>query len=84
MPPAKERVLALIVREAVTNILRHSQAKKCRLALFRAEGAYRLEIADDGRGGTHEEGIGMRSIPRAPKRSAAPPSGALRSERSSP
>ena len=62
MPPAKERVLALIVREAVTNILRHSQARACRLALFRAEGAYRLEISDDGRGGRHEEGVGMRSI----------------------
>ena len=62
MPAAKERVLALILREAVTNILRHSQARRCRLALFRADGAYRLEIADDGRGGTHEEGIGMRSI----------------------
>jgi len=62
MPPAKERVLALIVREAVTNILRHSQARACRLALFQAEGAYRLEISDDGRGGRHEEGVGMRSI----------------------
>ncbi len=62
MPPAKERVLALIVREAVTNILRHSQAGACRLALFRADGAYRLEISDDGRGGAHEEGVGMRSI----------------------
>jgi two-component system sensor histidine kinase DesK len=62
MQPAKERVLALIVREAVTNILRHSQAKACRLDLFRAEGAYRLEISDDGRGGKHEEGVGMRSI----------------------
>ena len=62
MPPAKERVLALIVREAVTNILRHSQARACRLALFRADGAYRLEISDDGRGGKHEEGVGMCSI----------------------
>ena len=62
MPPAKERVLALIVREAVTNILRHSQAKTCRLTLFRADGAFRLDISDDGRGGKHEEGVGMRSI----------------------
>jgi two-component system sensor histidine kinase DesK len=62
MPPAKERVLALILREAVTNILRHSQAKTCRLALFVADDAYRLEISDDGRGGEHAEGIGMRSI----------------------
>jgi two-component system sensor histidine kinase DesK len=62
MPPANERVLALIVREAVTNILRHSHAGACRLALFRAEDEYRLEISDDGRGGAHEEGVGMRSI----------------------
>lgn len=62
MPPAYERVLALIVREAVTNILRHSQANACRLAVFRAGGAYRLDISDNGRGGNLAEGIGMRSI----------------------
>jgi two-component system, NarL family, sensor histidine kinase DesK len=62
MPPAQERVFALIVREAVTNILRHSQARSCRLALFRVEDVYRLDIADDGRGGPYEEGVGMRSI----------------------
>lgn len=62
MAPAKERVLGLILREAVTNVLRHSQAKQCRLALFQAEGTYRLEISDDGRGGNHAEGVGMRSI----------------------
>ncbi|HEV2701732.1 MAG TPA: sensor histidine kinase [Steroidobacteraceae bacterium] len=62
MPPAYERVLALIVREAVTNILRHSQAKACRLAVFQADGFYRLDIADNGCGGDLKEGIGMRSI----------------------
>lgn len=62
MPPASERVLALILREAVTNILRHSQARACRIALYRAASACRLEIADNGRGGEHEEGVGMRSI----------------------
>jgi len=62
MPPAHERVLALIAREAVTNILRHSQAKACRLAVFRAGGAIRLDISDNGHGGALAEGIGMRSI----------------------
>ena len=62
MPPAYERVLALIVREAVTNILRHSQAKGCRLAVSRADGMFQLDISDNGRGGCLEEGIGMRSI----------------------
>jgi two-component system sensor histidine kinase DesK len=62
MSPAMERVLALIVREAVTNVLRHSQAQACRLSLFRDDGAYRLEISDNGRGGAHREGVGMHSI----------------------
>jgi two-component system, NarL family, sensor histidine kinase DesK len=62
MPPAYERVLALIVREAITNILRHSQAKACRLAVFRAGSAIRLDISDNGHGGRLAEGIGMRSI----------------------
>lgn len=62
LPPAQERVLALIVREAVTNILRHSQAGSCRLALRRTPADCLLEIVDDGRGGTLREGLGMRSI----------------------
>jgi len=62
IPPAYERVLALVLREAVTNIVRHSQAKTCRLALACVNQEYRLEVSDDGRGGTHQEGIGMRSI----------------------
>lgn len=62
MTPAAERVLALIAREAVTNILRHSQARSCRLVLCRAGEAYRLEICDDGCGGAYQEGVGMRSI----------------------
>jgi two-component system sensor histidine kinase DesK len=60
--PAGERVLALVTREAVTNIVRHAQARVCRIALYREVDAYRLEISDDGRGGDHVEGVGMKSI----------------------
>ncbi|HMN44550.1 MAG TPA: sensor histidine kinase [Povalibacter sp.] len=60
--PARERVLALVLREAVTNVVRHAQAKACRLALYRASDEVRLEIGDDGRGGIHAEGLGMHSI----------------------
>jgi two-component system, NarL family, sensor histidine kinase DesK len=60
--PARERVLALVLREAVTNVVRHAQAKMCRLALYCTRDEIRLEVGDDGRGGVHAEGIGMHSI----------------------
>jgi two-component system sensor histidine kinase DesK len=62
MDPAQERVLALALREAVTNVVRHAKAKLCKLALYRSGAAYRLEVADDGCGGSIAEGIGVRSI----------------------
>jgi two-component system, NarL family, sensor histidine kinase DesK len=58
----QERVLALVLREAATNIVRHAHAKHCRLALSEGNGAYRLEVSDDGSGMRNNEGIGMRSI----------------------
>ena len=60
--PAHEGVLALILREAVTNVVRHAKAKKCRLELLEKDGVCRLEIHDDGRGGVHSEGSGMRGM----------------------
>jgi two-component system sensor histidine kinase DesK len=62
MPVAHERVLALVLREAVTNVVRHAQATHCRLTLRETDSAYRLEVRDDGRGGVHEEGMGIRGI----------------------
>ncbi len=62
LPPAHERVLALIVREAITNVLRHAHAKCCSMSLKGTPGGYRLEIRDDGRGGVHREGMGMQGI----------------------
>lgn len=59
---AQERVLALVLREAVTNIVRHSQARTCRLRLLEANGACLLKIEDDGRGGLRSEGHGIRGM----------------------
>ena len=62
MQAAEETVLALIVREAVTNIVRHAQASRCRLAIeSRGEGTA-LIVEDDGRGGVREEGNGLRGM----------------------
>lgn len=62
LPLSHERVLALVLREAVTNIVRHAQAKRCSIRFERDEDVYRLEVKDDGRGGVREEGMGLRGI----------------------
>jgi two-component system sensor histidine kinase DesK len=60
--PEQETVLALALREAVTNVVRHAHAATCRLRLSAENGACRLEIQDDGRGGTNGEGFGLRGM----------------------
>jgi two-component system sensor histidine kinase DesK len=57
-----EGVLAMAVREAVTNVVRHAQARTCSLRLAQQNGSCRLEIEDDGRGGFHDEGNGLRGM----------------------
>ena len=59
LPAAHENVLAMVLREAVTNVVRHSQARNCRLQVGRENGHCRLEIHDDGRGGVVLEGNGL-------------------------
>jgi two-component system, NarL family, sensor histidine kinase DesK len=62
LTPTQENVLALVLREAVTNVVRHAQAETCRLNLQTLDGVCRLEIQDDGRGGLHTEGAGLRGM----------------------
>jgi two-component system sensor histidine kinase DesK len=60
--PRKETVLALALREAVTNVVRHAQAKHVRVRLRGDAEAYRLEILDDGVGGTSSDGNGLAGM----------------------
>jgi two-component system, NarL family, sensor histidine kinase DesK len=62
MTPTQESVAALIMREAVTNVVRHAQARTCRLLLAASNGDCVLEVADDGRGGVLVEGNGLRGM----------------------
>ena len=62
LSPAQESVLALITREAVTNVVRHAQARNCWLKLASYNGDCMLEIRDDGRGGLETEGNGLRGM----------------------
>jgi two-component system sensor histidine kinase DesK len=62
LPAMLESVLSLAVREAVTNIVRHAQARTCRMRLEQQNGSCRLEISDDGRGSSAIEGNGLRGM----------------------
>jgi two-component system sensor histidine kinase DesK len=62
LSPAQESVLALALREAVTNVVRHAEAQKCEVVLSRHHQLCRLEIADDGLGCDGPEGNGLRGM----------------------
>lgn len=59
IPLDVERSLSLVLREAVTNIARHAQARHARIELSRDDHVLRLCITDDGRGGIGEDGNGL-------------------------
>jgi two-component system sensor histidine kinase DesK len=62
LTPAVEAVLAWTVREGVTNVMRHSQAKRCAIRISSRDGRITVEVVDNGRGGTLEAGSGLRGL----------------------
>jgi two-component system, NarL family, sensor histidine kinase DesK len=48
--PDAEAALAWCLREAVTNVIRHSEAENCDIGLTRRVGTVSLKVRDDGRG----------------------------------
>jgi two-component system, NarL family, sensor histidine kinase DesK len=66
-PPATisashEGVLALALREAVTNVIRHAGATSCNFRLEQTSNTCCLEIKDDGCGGLEPEGVGLSGM----------------------
>ena len=59
---AEETVLALALREAVTNIVRHARARTCRLRFAEQNGRHSLLIEDDGEHAASSEGNGLRGM----------------------
>ena len=57
-----ELALALAVRESVTNVIRHAQARRVDIELGESGGGVRLCIADDGRGGAGAPGNGLAGM----------------------
>lgn len=69
VPPEREEALAWALREAVTNVVRHSGARHCTVRLRPAqtlEGRFlELRVADDGKGapgGGHHPGNGLTGM----------------------
>ena len=62
LSPAQESVLAMVLREAVTNVVRHADAQRCEVRLLKQDSLCRLEIADDGCGCDDPEGNGLRGM----------------------
>ncbi|MGW6936874.1 sensor histidine kinase [Lentzea sp. NPDC054927] len=48
LPEEIETVLATVLREAVTNVLRHSDAENCAITVSQADGAVKLDVVNDG------------------------------------
>lgn len=62
LAPSVETVLALALREAVTNVVRHADARSCRISFNGEPGAVSLLVSDDGRGTREPEGTGLRGM----------------------
>ncbi len=62
LPVEVETVLAMTVREAVTNIQRHARANHAQIGLEAVQGRVLLTVEDDGRGGAIVPGNGLSGM----------------------
>ena len=62
LPHDRETVLVLSLREAATNIRRHSNAKAVTIRLRKEAAAVVMEVVDDGRGGRIVPGNGLNGM----------------------
>ena len=62
LPAAQESVLALAVRECVTNVVRHAGAARTTITAHDGPGEVVLEVTDDGGGTRGPEGSGLTGM----------------------
>lgn len=62
LPAAVDAVLGWVVREATTNVLRHSGARSVVVDLVRTDDDVTLTVTDDGRGGAGPGGAGLSGL----------------------
>jgi len=62
LPGEVETCLALVLREAVTNIQRHARANRVEITVIVGAERVVMRIRDDGRGGVNERGNGLTGM----------------------
>ncbi|HEY7850653.1 MAG TPA: sensor histidine kinase, partial [Ktedonobacterales bacterium] len=67
LAPGAEAALSWAVREGVTNVIRHSQARSCVITLSQQDGRVTVDVRDDGRASAVGSGG-----PAAPQHDSAP------------
>lgn len=62
IPADTGAILAMTLREAVTNVIRHADAGRCSIGLAHLAGRVTLTVADDGTGAPIMEGNGLTGM----------------------
>ena len=62
LPEKLDTQLSNILREGVTNIIRHSNATYCEVSLIKNAQGFHLEILDDGNAKSYKEGNGLKGM----------------------
>jgi two-component system sensor histidine kinase DesK len=64
LPARTETLLGFVAREGATNVIRHSDARRCEIAVRRVGEIAELEVRDDGTGRTDAggDGSGLRGL----------------------
>ncbi|HJP99926.1 MAG TPA: sensor histidine kinase [Rhodanobacteraceae bacterium] len=62
LPSEPETCLALVLREAVTNVQRHARANRVEVTVFAGTERVVMRVRDDGRGGVHTPGNGLAGM----------------------
>ena len=61
-PSQVTNVVAMALREGVTNVIRHAGGTRCQISLGIVDKALELKVGDNGSGGTLIEGAGLRGM----------------------
>ena len=62
LPPEQETALALALREAATNVVRHAEAERATIDAHATPAEITLEICDDGLGARGPDGAGLAGM----------------------
>ena len=62
LPPEQESALAMALREAITNVVRHADAQHATISIATAGAGVRLQVTDDGRGISGQQGSGLTGM----------------------